>query len=100
MLKRNFFQILILFVITGFLVSCATTTETFILKDKEYNGGKFDSILIIGIAENVENRILFENTFAETFQKLGFELNRLAPEKLAIRAVPSLLKDSNVETTA
>ncbi len=35
--------------------------------------------------------------FAETFEKLGFELNRLAPEKLAIRAVPSLLKDSNVE---
>jgi len=35
--------------------------------------------------------------FATTFQQLGFELNRLAPEKLAIRAVPSLLKDSNVE---
>ncbi len=35
--------------------------------------------------------------FAHTFQQLGFELNRLAPEKLAIRAVPSLLKDSNVE---
>ena len=35
--------------------------------------------------------------FSETFQKLGFELNRLAPEKLAIRAVPSLLKDSNSE---
>jgi len=35
--------------------------------------------------------------FANTFEKLGFELNRLAPEKLAIRAVPSLLKDSNVE---
>ncbi len=35
--------------------------------------------------------------FSDTFQKLGFELNRLAPEKLAIRAVPSLLKDSNSE---
>jgi DNA mismatch repair protein MutL len=35
--------------------------------------------------------------FADTFKKLGFELNRLAPEKLAIRAVPSLLKDSNTE---
>ena len=35
--------------------------------------------------------------FSDTFQKLGFELNRLAPEKLTIRAVPSLLKDSNVE---
>lgn len=35
--------------------------------------------------------------FSLTFEQLGFELNRLAPEKLAIRAVPSLLKDSNVE---
>ncbi len=35
--------------------------------------------------------------FADTFKKLGFELNRLAPEKLAIRAVPSLLKESNSE---
>jgi len=35
--------------------------------------------------------------FSETFKQLGFELNRLAPEKLAIRAVPSLLKDSNGE---
>ncbi len=35
--------------------------------------------------------------FSKTFEQLGFELNRLAPEKLAIRAVPSLLKDSNVE---
>ncbi len=35
--------------------------------------------------------------FSETFQKLGFELNRLSPEQVTIRAVPSLLKDSNVE---
>ena len=35
--------------------------------------------------------------FSDTFKQLGFELNRLAPEKLAIRAVPSLLKESNVE---
>jgi len=35
--------------------------------------------------------------FAETFSKLGFELNRLSPEQLVIRAVPSLLKDSGVE---
>ena len=35
--------------------------------------------------------------FAETFQQLGFELNRIAPEQVAIRAVPSLLKDSDVD---
>ncbi len=35
--------------------------------------------------------------FAGTFKILGFELTRLSPEQLTIRAVPSLLKDSNVE---
>ena len=35
--------------------------------------------------------------FADTFKQLGFELSRLAPEKLTIRAVPSLLKDANIE---
>ena len=35
--------------------------------------------------------------FAETFNKLGFELSRLSPEQITIRAVPSLLKDSNTE---
>ncbi|MBU0654858.1 MAG: DNA mismatch repair endonuclease MutL [Gammaproteobacteria bacterium] len=34
---------------------------------------------------------------ADTFQSLGFELSRMGMEKLAIRAVPSLLKDSNTE---
>ncbi|PWQ96340.1 DNA mismatch repair endonuclease MutL [Leucothrix arctica] len=33
----------------------------------------------------------------DTFEKLGFLLDRLSPEKLTIRAVPSLLKDSDVE---
>ncbi len=35
--------------------------------------------------------------FTETFLTLGFELNRIAPEQVAIRAVPSLLKDSDVD---
>ena len=36
-------------------------------------------------------------TNKDTFEKLGFVLDRLSPEKLTIRAVPSLLKDSDVE---
>ena len=36
-------------------------------------------------------------TNKDTFEKLGFLLDRLSPEKLTIRAVPSLLKDSDVE---
>ena len=35
--------------------------------------------------------------YAETFRTLGFELDRLGLEKLTIRAVPSLLKDSDTE---
>ncbi len=35
--------------------------------------------------------------FADTFNKLGFELNRLSPEQITIRAVPSLLKNGNIE---
>lgn len=34
---------------------------------------------------------------AATFQALGFELDRLGPEKLAIRAVPALLRDCDAE---
>lgn len=32
------------------------------------------------------------------FQKLGFEINRLSPESLVVRAVPALLRDLDIET--
>ena len=32
------------------------------------------------------------------FQKLGFEINRLSPESLMVRAVPALLRDLDIET--
>lgn len=38
------------------------------------------------------------DTHNDTFQKLGFTLDRLSPEKLTIRSVPSLLKSSDVES--
>ena len=34
----------------------------------------------------------------DTFQKLGFTLSRLSPEKITVRAVPSLLKNSDIES--
>ena len=34
----------------------------------------------------------------ETFQTLGFTLSRLSPEKITVRAVPSLLKNSDIES--
>jgi DNA mismatch repair protein MutL len=33
--------------------------------------------------------------YADIFQQLGFSVDRLAPEKLVIRAVPSLLKSAD-----
>jgi len=34
----------------------------------------------------------------DTFQKLGFALSRLSPEKITVRAVPSLLKTADIES--
>ncbi len=34
----------------------------------------------------------------DTFKKLGFSLSRLSPEKITVRAVPSLLKNSDIES--
>ncbi|MGB1309651.1 MAG: DNA mismatch repair endonuclease MutL [Leucothrix sp.] len=34
----------------------------------------------------------------DTFQTLGFALSRLSPEKITVRAVPSLLKNSDIES--
>ena len=34
----------------------------------------------------------------DTFQTLGFTLSRLSPEKITVRAVPSLLKNSDIES--
>ena len=34
----------------------------------------------------------------ETFQTLGFTLSRLSPEKITVRSVPSLLKNSDIES--
>jgi len=37
------------------------------------------------------------DTNSETFERLGFKIDRLSPEKITIRAVPSLLKNADVE---
>lgn len=54
--------------------------------------------LLVPISFNVSRK---EADYAEqqvdAFRSLGFEIGRMGMEKLAIRAVPSLLKDSNTE---
>ena len=70
-IKNKIALSLIFFIISGGMFSCTPMTETFIKKDKEYKGGPIDSVLIIGITQNAENRILFENTFSDLFKKQG-----------------------------
>jgi hypothetical protein len=71
MLKKFIPAIAIFLMVIGIILACATTTETFIWKDKEYQGGIIDSVLIIGVTKNAENRILFENAFSKAFKNEG-----------------------------
>lgn len=68
MLKKSIPVILIFLVVLGAIFSCATRTETIIWKDETYKGGIIDSVLIIGVTKNTENRVLFENAFSEAFE--------------------------------
>ena len=61
----------ILLVIMGVVLSCATKTDTIVWKDKEYKGGKIDSVLIIGVAKKEENKALFEDVLSTSLQREG-----------------------------
>ena len=50
---------------------CSTTTMEYVWKDPNYQGGKLNKVLIIGVAREQANRILFENQFVEALQTHG-----------------------------
>jgi DNA mismatch repair protein MutL len=55
--------------------------------------------LLVPVSLNVSKKEAdYAEQHADTFHALGFELNRLGMEKLTIRAVPSLLKESDTES--
>ncbi len=54
--------------------------------------------LLVPVSLNVSRKEAdYAEQHADTFRTLGFELDRLGQEKLTIRAVPSLLKESDTE---
>lgn len=53
------------------LASCAPTKLTGVYKDSTYAGGSLSSVLVVGVAENLRNRKMFEQFFAEQFQNSG-----------------------------
>ncbi len=60
--KREIFSI----ISAAFLLvttSCSVTTLDPVWKDPNYQGGKLEKVLVIGIAKNQTNRILFEDGF-------------------------------------
>jgi hypothetical protein len=54
-----------------FLTACAPTKLTAVYKDSSYTGGSLESVLVVGVAENLRNRKMFEQFFAEQFQNNG-----------------------------
>ncbi len=56
-----------------FLAACASTKLTGVYKDRNYAGGYLKSVMIVGVSDNLKNRRLFEDSFAEQFKKTGIE---------------------------
>ncbi len=55
--------------------------------------------MLVPVSLNVSKKEAdYAESHQELFQTLGFDLDRLDAEKLVIRAVPSLLKDTDVES--
>lgn len=54
------------------LTSCTTTTElTYVRTDSSYNGGFLNSVMVVGVSENLARRKMFENAFVKQFEKSG-----------------------------
>ena len=56
-----------------FISSCATTKLTSTWKDKDYTGGNYKSVLIVGAAEKLTNRIMFEDALVKQFKSIGID---------------------------
>jgi len=54
--------------------------------------------LLVPLAMSVSKKEAdYSDTHRDAFEQLGFKLDRLSPEKLTVRAVPSLLKNADIE---
>jgi hypothetical protein len=68
--KRGTFSIILVFSLL-LMTFCARTTMDYVWKDPSYQGGKFKKVLVIGVAKNQANRILFENKFVAELKNYG-----------------------------
>jgi len=68
--KGGTFRVVLVFCLLV-ITSCSRTTMDYVWKDPSYQGGKFNKVLIIGVAKNQANRILFENQFVAELKIYG-----------------------------
>lgn len=55
--------------------------------------------LLVPLAINISQKEAdFAEEYAEVFKQLGFDINRLASEKIVIRAIPTILRGADIET--
>lgn len=60
-------------VLTCFLFSCSITKLTQVQKNENYKGGLLNSVMVVGVSDNLKNRKIFEKTFVEAFEKNGLK---------------------------
>ncbi len=67
------FRLLVALFLLASLAACATTKMQSVSMDSTYSGGHLQKILIVGVAAELKNRLLFEDVFTEQFKKKGVE---------------------------
>lgn len=70
--KKTVWIVVILIVTFSVLISCSSGTKLISAgKEPKYSGGYIDSIMIVGVSDNLEDRRLFENTFSKCLKGQG-----------------------------
>jgi hypothetical protein len=72
-IMRKVYRPACFFTIFLLLLSCSPTELKSTWKDKDYTGGNFKTIMIVGVSENLKNRKLFEDTFVKRLKSIGVE---------------------------
>ena len=71
-MKKTVWIVVILIVTLLVLSSCSSSTKLISAsKEPDYSGDYIDSIMIVGVSDNLEDRRLFENTFSKCLKGQG-----------------------------
>ena len=101
LMKQNVWFTISLFLV---IVSCTTAKPTLEWRDQNYNGGPFENILIVGMADQETVRRTFENTFVERLKQDNIKAtasfavlpSEARPTEESIRAVIADIKFDSI----